>query len=643
MRAAIYCRKSTKQDDSASVSRQEEGARQFIADRGWTVADVYTDDGKSGAVFLGRPEFQRMLKDAASGAFDVVVLFDLDRFGRNAQKTMAALNTLADCGVDIYDFSNGQQVDLESFGGEVTTHVRALVAQQFREDIRKHTKAAMRRKAEKGLHTHGKVFGYNLNRISKGHCELRINEQEADIVRDIYTRFAAGQGARTIAAALNRAGTPKPRAQQGRRDGWSVSTIRAVLRRPLYKGEIVYGRTAKAYNRELRKVYRHTTREKGQLRMPEATWIRVPAEHLRIIDPDLAARVDSRLQNRKERYLAAVANGNNHPHKAHGKYLLSGGMLLCPNCGGHFEARKNPWRESEPGGHPRRVYICSTRRRKPGVCSNTLALPIAEADDAVLSTIEGAMLDRQWLNELLAMVDNAPDETTQWLTERNRLQMENDRLTHAIAAGVPPETVAALMTQNQGEIRRLDTRLRTPRPTPLPQAKLREALEQRAAQWKSDLRAEPQIARLVLRQLVGPLTLWDESERPDFVKWEATPKVDILDGLAPTLEGASPRGIEERRHWHPATFVVGVAASLWCSVHNPLGLVWCQKRLCCHSCDPSTGKPSLRASRNARRSSRIATSGAGTGCTSAARPHSRAAMPGRAFAPPMYCSLEVSI
>ena len=69
-------------------------------------------------------------------------------------------------------------------------------------------------------------------------------------------------------------------------------------------------------------------------------------------------------------------------------------------------------------------------------------------------------------------------------------------------------------------------------------------LEQRAKQWKKELRAEPQIARLVLRRLVGPLTLWDESKRPDFVRFETTPTVALLDGLDATLLVASPPGFE---------------------------------------------------------------------------------------------------
>jgi recombinase len=162
-----------------------------------------------------------------------------------------------------------------------------------------------------------------------------------------YRRFAAGQGARTIAAALNHAKVPKPRAQQGRKDGWSVSTIRAVLKRPLYRGEIVCGRTTKVYNRELQKAYRGTKREKGQIPKPEETWLHRDAPELRIVDPAVVAQVDERLNDRRTRYQASLAKNDNRAlHKSHGKYLLSGGMLVCPTCGGYFEPRKYPWKAS---------------------------------------------------------------------------------------------------------------------------------------------------------------------------------------------------------------------------------------------------------------------------------------------------------
>lgn len=182
---------------------------------------------------------------------------------------------------------------------------------------------------------------------------------------------------------------------------------------------MVYGRTAKAYGRELREAYPdNLDREQGQIRKPVEEWFCTDewADKLRIVDADLAARVDAKLEDRRSRYLAAVAkNTGRAPHKAHGRYLLSGGMLICPTCGGHFEARKYPWKPSPETaaklppnarvGHPGEVYICSTRRRKPGVCTNTLALAIAETDDTILDIIEGEVLGTRYIEELLAQVD----------------------------------------------------------------------------------------------------------------------------------------------------------------------------------------------------------------------------------------------
>jgi hypothetical protein len=48
----------------------------------------------------------------------------------------------------------------------------------------------------------------------------------------------------------------------------------------------------------------------------------------------------------------------------------------------------------------------------------------------------------------------------------------------------------------------------------------------------------------VVRRLVAPIVLHDESTRPEWVKWETEPTTGLLEGLAPmpTLLVASPRG-----------------------------------------------------------------------------------------------------
>jgi site-specific DNA recombinase len=160
---------------------------------------------------------------------------------------MVALNQLADFGVSIWDYSTGQAVDVDSFEGEISTFLKARFAQQFRDSIRKHTANAMRQKAEAGWVTGGRVFGYDNHEIAKGQTTRTVNAAEAAVVQDIYRRFANGDSIRTIAAALNRTGALSPRSQRNRPAGWSASTIRAVLDRPLYRSEVVYGKTVTKY------------------------------------------------------------------------------------------------------------------------------------------------------------------------------------------------------------------------------------------------------------------------------------------------------------------------------------------------------------------------------------------------------------
>src|SRR5262245_47250814 len=67
MRAAIYARKSTEQqgvaDEAKSVARQIEHARAYATRKGWSVSEehIYKDDGVSGAEFVKRPGFIRLM------------------------------------------------------------------------------------------------------------------------------------------------------------------------------------------------------------------------------------------------------------------------------------------------------------------------------------------------------------------------------------------------------------------------------------------------------------------------------------------------------------------------------------------------------------------------------------------------------
>ncbi len=82
-------------------------------------------------------------------------------------------------------------------------------------------------------------------------------------------------------------------------------------------------------------------------------------------------------------------------------------------------------------------------------------------------------------------------------------------------------SAAAAIKIRETEIAKLDVLPRTPRALPPNIDKLCEALTLRAAEWKSQLRAEPEIARLVFRRLIGPLVLPNPTQiSPQWIQWE---------------------------------------------------------------------------------------------------------------------------
>lgn len=150
------------------------------------------------------------------------------------------------------------------------------------------------------------------------------------------------------------------------------------------------------------------------------------------------------------------------------------------------------------------------------------------------------MLGTRFIEELLASVDAAPDLTQHLQVERDSLNREISNLMDLAASGVSAETVAPKIRERRARIAALDVKLRTPRPAPLNIEWLREALMQRAEQWKADLRAEPKVARLLLRRLVRPLTLWDAATpTSEWIEWEAPVTAGLLEGLAPIQVVAS--------------------------------------------------------------------------------------------------------
>src|SRR5882672_7183782 len=109
MIAAAYLRKSTSQDgvadDEKSIAFQRDHITDFVASKGWTLSHehIFIDDGISGAEFARRPGFVRLMASLKPRpSFNVLVLYDDKRLGREQIEVAYALKTLMKAGVQVW-------------------------------------------------------------------------------------------------------------------------------------------------------------------------------------------------------------------------------------------------------------------------------------------------------------------------------------------------------------------------------------------------------------------------------------------------------------------------------------------------------------------------------------------------------------
>ena len=396
MIAAIYARKSTEQtgiaDEQKSVARQIEHARQYATRKGWTVADehVYVDDGISGAEFSNRPGFVRLMNALKPRpAFQVLIMSEESRLGREAIETAYALKQLITANVRVFFYLEDRERTLDSPTDKIMLSLTAFADELEREKARQRTSDAMVRKAKAGHVTGGRVFGYDnvcsacgrqipageRRCCTHGHTERRINEREAAVVRQIFESCAAGTGYTRIAKRLNDERAPCPRPQQDRPAGWSPSSLHEILKRPIYRGEIVWNQTRK----------RDRWGRKDASARPDAEWITIAAPDLRIVSDALWTAARERLTGIKARLMASSHGQCGRRSRDVESVHLLAGFARCAVCGASF------YPLSRSHGRERAFfYGCSAHhKRGQAVCGNGFVMRKERIDEAVLPTALG--------------------------------------------------------------------------------------------------------------------------------------------------------------------------------------------------------------------------------------------------------------
>ena len=144
MRAAMYLRVSTTDQH---VENQRADLVEYCSRRGWE-AKEYADVGVSGAKDR-RPGLDDLLRDARRRRFDVLVVWRLDRLGRNLRHLLAVLEELQALGISFV--SLGEGIDLGTPAGRLQLHILAALSEFERARIQERIKAGIVRAKSQGV------------------------------------------------------------------------------------------------------------------------------------------------------------------------------------------------------------------------------------------------------------------------------------------------------------------------------------------------------------------------------------------------------------------------------------------------------------------------------------------------------------
>ncbi len=553
MIAAIYARKSTEQngvaDEEKSVTRQIERARAYAVRKGWTVADahVYSDDGISGAEFGDRrPGLARLLNALRPRPpFQVLVMSEESRLGRESIEVAYALKTLAQAGVRVFVYLEDRERTIDSPTDKLLLSVAAYADELERERARQRTYDALERKA-RALHvTGGRVYGYDnvevLDAVGRRlHVIRRVNPEQAAVVRRIFALCAEGQGFTRIAKALNEDGvTPARHAS-----GWAPTAVREILLRPLYRGEVVWNRQRK----------RDRWGVKKYLDRPEGEWIRLDAPDLRIVPEDLWGAAHRRLDAARQVY---AAGGRTTDRPAQEKYLLSG-IATCATCGGSLVAFTRDYKRG--WGQRGRFYGCSyNHKRGAKVCANRVLIRQERLDRVVLDAIAEALDERlleraveKALQRLRRAPDRAKNRRATLQAELPLLEARMRTVVDEIARGYATDTLRAELHAAEQRKRALVHELealtgRRQATASLDVERLRRELRRHVAEVRGLLGKDiPRTRQILRRLLVGRLECeaFDEGKRVGYRFTGQGSYAPLLPAGLSTPEMVTPAGFE---------------------------------------------------------------------------------------------------
>ena len=292
----------------------------------------FCDDGYSGTNF-NRPGVMELLELVKESAVDCIVVKDFSRFSRDYIELGFYLDQIFPfMGVRFISINDGYD-SKECCGGvgELDVSFKHLLYDLYSKDLSMKVKSSLAVRKDRGQYVSANCpFGYK--KASNDRHMLVIEEDEAEVVRRIFSLALVGYTSIDIAKQLGRDGIKTPaefkiakgktkRMPKGDVFTWNLSTINTILRNDVYAGDMVYGKTE-----------RKEVGGKNSLK-PREEWKIYSDHHEPIIDRKTFKAVQESRRN-----VSGKGKGKRKRHP-----LI--GILVCSCCGKNlcYRSGLNPY------------------------------------------------------------------------------------------------------------------------------------------------------------------------------------------------------------------------------------------------------------------------------------------------------------
>lgn len=312
-RAAAYARVSTDQNEQQESFETQVAhyANLIQQNPNWEFVKVYADPGRSGTSARKRPGFMEMIADAKEGKLDIILVKSISRFARNVADAQTYVHELKAHEVEV----RFEREALSSFdpSADMVFNLLAVVAQEESRSISENVKWTYRKNAEQGIRRIGnnRVLGYDVDQERR-----LVPNEDAWIVRQIFTDYAAGLLPAQIVKRLDEAGAKRLRCDKP----FEISVVMRILSNELYVGDRALQKEAP----------HHYLTKRPDPTCAYASYY-ISNDHEPIIDRETWNRVKALLEQRTDERREGV----HIREKTHFLY----GKVFCADCGAPYRRR----------------------------------------------------------------------------------------------------------------------------------------------------------------------------------------------------------------------------------------------------------------------------------------------------------------